>query len=233
MVRKRGGFGVLGVIARRLLRLLLLLALILAGLIVAYRFVTPVSTLMLARMIQHEKIDRIYVPLDGMSPHLIAAVIASEDAHFCHNHGVDWGALREVIDASGEDGPSRGASTITMQVARNLFLWQSPFAYLRKALEIPLALIIDFAWPKRRILEIYLNVAEWGDHGIFGAQAASEIYFHKSVGDLSPREAALLVGVLPDPHDRDPRRPNRALTIHARVLTARLHYARPSLSCLR
>ena len=116
-----------------------------------------------------------------------------------------------------------------MQVARNLFLWQSPFAYLRKALEIPLALIIDFAWPKRRILEIYLNIAEWGDDGIFGAEAASETYFHKSVGDLSPREAALLVGVLPDPQDRDPRRPNRALAIHARVVTTRLHYAgRPS-----
>ncbi len=231
MFQKTGGFGVLGVIARWLLRLFLLLALILAGLITAYRFVTPISTLMLARMVRHEKIDRIYAPLNAMSPHLIAAVITSEDAHFCRQHGVDWGALREVIDESDEDGPSRGASTITMQVARNLFLSQSR-SYIRKALEIPLALVLDFVWPKRRILEIYLNIAEWGD-GIFGAAAAAKTYFHKSVGDLDLREAALLVAVLPDPHHRDPRHPNRPLLLHARVVMTRLHEAAPFLSCLR
>lgn len=231
MFRKTGGFGVLGVIARWLLRLFLLLALILAGLITAYRFVTPISTLMLARMVHQQKIDRIYAPLDAISPHLIAAVITSEDAHFCHNHGVDWGALREVIDESGEDGPSRGASTITMQVARNLFLWQSR-SYIRKALEIPVALVLDFVWPKRRILEIYLNVAEWGD-GIFGAAAAAKTYFHKTVGALDAREAALLVAVLPDPHHRDPRHPNRPLSLHARVVMSRLHEAAPFLACLR
>ncbi|QXX74830.1 monofunctional biosynthetic peptidoglycan transglycosylase [Methylovirgula sp. HY1] len=231
MLRKIGGFGILGGIARWVLRLCMVLALVLAGLIIAYRFVTPVSTLMLLQMVEQKKIDRIYVPLDRVSPHLIAALITSEDAHFCHDHGVDWGALREVIDQSGEDGPSRGASTITMQVARNLFLWQSR-SYIRKGLEIPLALLLDFAWPKRRILEIYLNVAEWG-HGIFGAEAASETYFHKSVHDLTPAEAALLVGVLPDPHDRDPRHPDRALLYHARVVMRRLHYGRPALACLR
>lgn len=231
MFRKTGGFGILGGIARWVLRLFMLLALILAGLIIAYRFVTPVSTLMLARMAAQKKIDRVYVPLNHMSPYLIAAVITSEDAHFCHQHGVDWGALREVIDESGEDGPSRGASTITMQVARNLFLWQSR-SYIRKALEIPLALLLDVVWPKRRILEIYLNIAEWGD-GIFGAGAASEIYFHKSVRALTLAEAALLVGVLPDPHDRDPRHPDRALLYHARVVMRRFHYARPALACLR
>ncbi|MGB8278347.1 MAG: monofunctional biosynthetic peptidoglycan transglycosylase [Methylovirgula sp.] len=231
MFRRTGGFGVLGVIARWLLRLFLLLALILAGLITAYRFVTPISTLMLARMVQQQKIDRIYAPLDAMSSHLIAAVITSEDAHFCHNHGVDWGALREVIDESGEDGPSRGASTITMQVARNLFLWQSR-SYIRKALEIPVALALDFVWPKRRILEIYLNIAEWGD-GIFGAAAAAKTYFHKTVGALDAREAALLVAVLPDPHHRDPRHPNRPLLLHARVVMSRLHEAAPFLACLR
>ncbi len=215
------------------LRIFLVLALGFAALVIAYRFIMPTSTLMLGRMLTQQPVTRVVVPFDRVSPHLVAAVITSEDAHFCHHHGVDWGALREVLNQSGEDGPSRGASTITMQVARNLFLWQAPFAYIRKALEIPLALIIDFAWPKRRILEIYLNIAEWGDDGIFGAEAASETYFHKSVRDLDQSEAALLVGVLPDPQDRDPRHPDHALLAHARVVTTRLHYGSPRLSCLR
>jgi len=231
MFGKGGGSGIMGTIARWLLRLFVLLAAIFVALLIAYRFVTPFSTLMLARMARQEKVERISVPLSKVSPHLVAAVITSEDAHFCREHGVDWGALREVIDESGEDGPSRGASTITMQVARNLFLWQGR-SYVRKALEIPLAMLLDFVWPKRRILEIYLNVAEWGN-GIFGVEAASQTYFHKAASDLTPTEAALLVGVLPNPHDRDPRHPDRALLYHARVVATRLHYARPRLSCLR
>ena len=232
MPRKSGDFGIFGTVLRWFLRLLLLLVLCLVGLIVAYRFVMPYSTVMLARMIAQEKAERIAVPLSDMSSHVVAAVVISEDAHFCRQHGVDWGALREVIDASGDEGPSRGGSTITMQVARNLFLWQSPFPYLRKALEIPLALVLDFVWPKRRILEIYLNIAEWGD-GIFGAEAASETYFGKPARDLDPQQAALLVGVLPNPQERDPRRPDRALLTHARVVTQHLEAHSPNLSCLR
>lgn len=232
MYRKSSGFGIVGGIARWLLRLFLLLVVALAGLIVAYRFVMPVSTLMLARMMTHQTVDRVVVPLGAISPHLIAAVITSEDARFCVEHGVDWGALREVIDDSGEDGPARGASTIPMQVARNLFLWQGR-SYIRKGLEIPLAILLDFVWPKRRMLEIYLNIAEWGDDGIFGAEAASRTYFHKNASTLNAREAALLVGVLPDPQDRDPRRPDRALLTHARIVMKHLREGRPVLSCLR
>jgi len=232
MFRKTGGFGILGGIARWLLRLFLVLVVVLAGFLVAYRFVMPVSTLMLARMITHQKVERTVVPLSAISPHLIAAVITSEDARFCLDRGVDWGALREVIDDSGEDGPSRGASTITMQVARNVFLWQGR-SYIRKGLEIPLAVLLDFVWPKRRILEIYLNIAEWGDDGIFGVEAASRTYFHKNASMLNARAAALLVGVLPDPQDRDPRRPDRALLTHARIVTNHLREGRPVLSCLR
>lgn len=222
----------MGTVLRWLLRLLLLLVLCLAGLIVAYRFVTPYSTVMLARAIAQEKVERIAVSLNEVSTNVVAAVIISEDAHFCRHHGVDWGALREVIDESGDEGPSRGGSTITMQVARNLFLWQSPFLYLRKVLEIPLALVLDFVWPKRRILEIYLNIAEWGD-GIFGVEAASETYFGEPARDLDPQQAALLVGVLPNPQDRDPRRPDRALLTHAHVVTKHLSTFSPNLSCLR
>ncbi|TAL80153.1 MAG: monofunctional biosynthetic peptidoglycan transglycosylase [Beijerinckiaceae bacterium] len=232
MLRKKGGFGILGRLLRWLWRLFLLLVIVLAGLIIAYRFVTPVSTLMLARMITQQKVERTAIPLSAVSPHLIAAVITSEDARFCQEHGVDWGALREVIDDSGEDGPSRGASTIPMQVARNLFLWQGR-SYIRKGIEIPLAILLDFVWPKRRMLDIYLNIAEWGNDGIFGVEAASRTYFHKSASRLTPRESALLVGVLPDPQDRDPRHPDRALLTHARIVMGHLRAGRPVLSCLR
>ncbi|HEY1736574.1 MAG TPA: transglycosylase domain-containing protein [Methylovirgula sp.] len=201
-------------------------------LLVADRFANPISTVMFGRMLTGQKVERISVPLSAISPNLVAAVVSSEDAHFCRHHGVDWGALREVIDESGDEGLSRGASTIPMQVARNLFLWQSPFTYLRKALEIPLALIIDLVWPKRRILTIYFNIAEWGD-GIFGAEAASQTYFGKHARDLSLEEAALLAGVLPNPQDRDPRQPDRALLIHERVVLKHLASGGPNLSCLR
>lgn len=232
MFQKTGKFGIFGAVARWFLRLIVLLICVLAGLLALYRFVMPPSTLMLAAMLRQQKVERVAVPFSGFSPNLVAAVITSEDAHFCRHHGVDWGALREAIDESGDDGPSRGASTITMQVARNLFLWQSPFAYLRKALEIPLALILDFVWPKRRVLEVYLNIAEWGE-GIYGAEAAAETYFRKHARDLDPREAALLVAVLPAPDDRDPRHPDRALLAHARVVMNRLAQSAPNLACLR
>jgi monofunctional biosynthetic peptidoglycan transglycosylase len=130
---------------------------------------------------------------------------------------VDWGALREVHDHPGAAGPKRGASTIPMQTAKNLFLWPSR-SYVRKAIEIPLALLIDLAWTKRRILEVYLNLAEWGD-GLFGAEAAARHYFHKSADRLDAREAALLATALPDPRHRNPARPSRRhLWLAARVM---------------
>ena len=100
---------------------------------------------------------------------LSAAVVVAEDARFCSHGGVDWSALQEALD--DEDGPSRGASTITMQTTKNLFLWPSR-SYVRKALEIPIAAALNLAWPKRRVLEVYLNVAEWGE-GLYGAEAAA------------------------------------------------------------
>ena len=136
MARNPGLFQVAGAVARWGGRLILLLLLVFAGLVIAYRFVNPVSTLMLGRMLLHEKVDQKWVPLSGISEALRAAVVTSEDAHFCRHHGVDWGAMREVIDDNGIGGASRGASTITMQVAKNLFLWPGR-SYIRKALEIP------------------------------------------------------------------------------------------------
>jgi monofunctional biosynthetic peptidoglycan transglycosylase len=207
---------------RRLVRLILGGALLLVGLGVLLSLValvvTPPSTLMLGRWATGQPVERVTVPLSAISPELGRAVLASEDARFCLHHGVDWGALQDVID--DEDGPSRGASTITMQTAKNVFLWPSR-SYVRKALEIPLALYLDLVWGKRRTLEIYLNVAEWGD-GIFGAEAAAQHHFGKPARNLSRREAVLLATSLPNPHLRNPARPTRGQRLHAATVLARM-----------
>jgi monofunctional biosynthetic peptidoglycan transglycosylase len=207
-------------IIRSLLRSGLALTLLFAALVLLYRLVQPVSTLMIARWVEGEKAERNWVALGGISPALRTAVIVSEDARFCAHGGVDWGALREVISQDGQEGPSRGASTIAMQTAKNLFLWQSR-SYLRKAIEIPLALLIGIEWPKKRILEVYLNIAEWGD-GIFGAEAAARHYFGKSADKLGAREAALLASALPNPRQRNAARPSRLHRFLAARLMARM-----------
>jgi monofunctional glycosyltransferase len=213
-------------------RLLAVLVLLLAGLIVLYRFVDPISTLMLGRMIVGDKVEQVNMPLNKMSEALRAAVITSEDAHFCHHHGVDFGAMREVIDEGGGiSGAARGASTIDMQVAKNVFLWPGR-SYIRKGLEIPLAILLDFVWGKRRILEIYLNVAEWGD-GIFGAEAAAQYYFHEPASALTLPQAALMVAVLPDPYTRSVFEPDRHVLIHARIVEQRLNAGETYLACVK
>jgi monofunctional biosynthetic peptidoglycan transglycosylase len=201
----------------------------LAGLIIAYRFIDPVSTLMLARWAEDSPVARDYVPLGRISAELRAAIIVSEDARFCKHSGVDWGALREVVDEADADGPSRGASTITMQTVKNLFLWPSR-SFIRKGLEIPLALILDLAWPKRRVFEVYLNIAEWGD-GVFGAEAAARLYFHKSAAALDASEAALLATALPNPLKRNPAHPGRGHAALAQRIVARMHKA--DAGCVR
>lgn len=200
-----------------------------AALIFVYRFVPPVSTLMLARWIEGEAVERRYVPLDRISKELQKAVIVSEDARFCEHAGVDFGALHEVLGEGGESGPARGASTIAMQTAKNLFLWPSR-SYVRKAIEIPLALLIGLEWPKRRILEVYLNLAEWGE-GIFGSEAAAQHYFGKSAAELGARESALLATALPNPRRRNAARPRPGHAALAARITARARAA-PPLACL-
>jgi monofunctional biosynthetic peptidoglycan transglycosylase len=192
----------LGALARGVLRAGFTLTGLFAGLVALYAFVDPVSTLMLARTLQGERYERIPVRLEAVAPAAVAAVIASEDATFCDNDGVDWGALREVL-RNGE--PKRGASTITMQTAKNLFLWPGR-SFLRKGIEIGMALVLGKVWPKRRVMENYLNVAEWGD-GIFGIEAAARRYFHEPASRLDAREGALLATALPNPVERNPAAP--------------------------
>ena len=186
-----------------------------------YRAGHPVSTLMAWRSLRGAPMQREWIDLADMSPYLPRAVVAAEDAHFCKHHGIDWGALREAIDDAKEDGtPFRGASTITQQVAKNLFLWQGR-DFVRKALEFPLALWIDLVLPKPRILEIYLNIAEFGPKGQFGVEAGSAFAFGKSAEDLSPREAALLASILPNPVKRSAKTPGPGVRRLAATYMAR------------
>lgn len=186
---------------------LLALPVLLLVAILLYAFVPVPSTLMLGRWLTLQPVERRWVPLAEISPHLIRAVIAAEDQRYCSHRGVDWVELNKVME--DEDGPSRGASTLSMQTAKNVFLWPGR-SYIRKGLEIPLAMAIDLAWGKPRVIEVYLNVAEWGE-GLFGAEAASQRYFGKPAARLTAGEAARLAGALPNPLLRDPAKPNRAL----------------------
>jgi monofunctional glycosyltransferase len=200
-------------------------------LLLLYRWVDPpASTLMLSQRFAGSATTQRWIPLERMSPNLVAAVIASEDGHFCRHHGVDWGELREAIESAG-DGLARGGSTISMQVVKNLFLWPSR-SYVRKAIEIPLAYSIEALWPKRRILEIYLNVAEWGP-GIFGAEAAARYHFRKPALLLTAREAALLAVSLPNPLERQAGRPGPGTLRLADNLLLRMKAAQASTACLR
>ena len=218
-------------ISRWLLRAILILLAIFAGLVALWAYAPPVSTLMLARWATFRPVERVWTPIERIAPALPLAVIASEDGRFCRHWGVDWGALHQVVIAAGEDGPARGASTIPMQSAKNLFLWPSRSA-LRKGLEIPAALVIDRVWGKRRVMEAYLNIAEWGE-GIFGAEAAAQRYFRKSAAQLSQREAALLAAALPNPLLRDPARPGARHKQLATIIQRRMARTPGLADCLK
>jgi monofunctional biosynthetic peptidoglycan transglycosylase len=172
-----------------------------------YRFGHPVSIPMTWRFITGSRVERIYVPISRIAPSLPLTVIIAEDGSFCRNRGVDLGAIREALHQADDDlQEARGGSTITQQTVKNLFLWQGR-SFIRKALEVPLALWMNLVLPKRRVLEIYLNIAEWGPNGEFGAEAAARWAFGKSAHDLTGPEAAELAAVLPNPVRRSARTP--------------------------
>lgn len=195
------------------------------------RVIDPVfSTLMALRLVQGEGLERTWVDLNAMSPHLAHAVLTSEDNHFCTHNGVDWGAVEEVLDTFSNGASPRGASTVTMQVAKNLFLWPSR-SYIRKGLEVPLAFLIDLAWPKRRIIEVYLNIAEWGP-GLYGAEAAAHRHFNKSAKKLTRREAAFLAAALPAPQIRNAGRPGPVTRRVAARVARRMRQTRGLFECI-
>ena len=173
------------------LRALKLIATILVGLLVLpylltplYVFGRPVSTRMLTRLATGARVERLWVPLDAMAASLPASVIAAEDARFCRHPGIDLAEIREAIEDADTLGEVRGASTLSQQTAK--FLWRGR-SFLRKLLEAPLALWLDLVLSKRRLLEIYLNIAEWGPNGEFGAEAAARRAFGKGARNLNPR----------------------------------------------
>jgi monofunctional biosynthetic peptidoglycan transglycosylase len=211
-------------IARNLLLILLAVLLLPYLLTPLYRTGHPVSLLMAWRNVTGAPVLRQWVDLAAMAPSLPRSVVASEDARFCTHRGVDWGALREVIDDAEDGEASRGGSTITQQVAKNLFLWPGR-SVVRKALELPLALWIDFVLPKPRILEIYLNIAELGPGGQFGVQTGGLYAFGHGASMLTPREAALLAAILPNPHTRSARNPGPGIRRLAGIYVVRAQAA--------
>ena len=191
-------------------------------LVALYRAVPPPGTpLMLIRRVEGYGIDKSWRPLNDISPHLIRAAMAGEDARFCRHHGFDWGAIATAWDHyhSGHRH-LLGASTISMQTAKNVFLWPGR-DWLRKGFEAWFTALIELAWGKRRIMEIYLNVAEWGP-GVYGAEAAAQHYFNKPADALNPEEAVRLAAALPDPLRWSPRRPGRRLLAHGAAIRANL-----------
>ena len=185
-----------------------------------YRVIDPVSTLMLARWVAGKRVDRTFVPMERIAPVLPRSVLTSEDGRFCAHRGIDWTELQASIEDAEDISEARGASTITQQTVKNLFLWPGR-SFIRKGLEFPLALWMDLVLPKRRIMEIYLNITEWGPNGEFGVEAGSRYAFNKPASQLSGGEAALLTAMLPNPKRRSAKQPLPAVRRIAGVVQAR------------
>lgn len=193
--------------------------------------VHPISTLMLKDLVLLRGYERQWVPLNEIAPVLINSVVMSEDGQFCFHQGIDWRELNAVIDDALAGETTRGASTIPMQTVKNLFLWQGR-SLVRKGLEAPLAIYFDAVTPKRRIMEIYLNIVEWGP-GIYGAEAAAQHHFGRSAKELNARQAALLAATLPNPAARNPAKPSRGMRQVASVVERRANKARDYVTCLK
>ncbi|WP_246299515.1 monofunctional biosynthetic peptidoglycan transglycosylase [Sinorhizobium psoraleae] len=193
-------------------------------------FVHPVSTLMLRDLVLLRGYDRQWVEFDDIAPVLVQSVMMSEDGQFCAHAGIDWNQMRGVVEDALDGEQTRGASTIPMQTVKNLFLWNGR-SFVRKAMELPLAIAADFVWSKRRMMEIYLNVAEWGD-GIYGIEAAARHHFGVSAAKLSRRQAALLAVSLPNPIDRNAGKPARGLRRLASVIERRASRSGGYITCL-
>jgi monofunctional glycosyltransferase len=193
---------------KRILQVLGILALVPVVWVLVYRFVPiPGTFLMAQRAIEGDDTRRNMVGLSEISPHLVRSVIASEDANFCAHNGFDWRAIKIAMKSNERGRKLRGGSTISQQTAKNVFLWPQR-SYVRKGLEAGFTFLIETLWPKKRIMEAYLNVAEFGP-GVFGAEAGALTHFRKHAKDLSPLEAARLAAILPSPRRWSPTSPSR------------------------
>jgi monofunctional biosynthetic peptidoglycan transglycosylase len=197
-----------------------------------YAFAPPVSTPMLWRWATFQRVERTYVPFERISPALALSVIIAEDGRFCGHYGIDFKEIQDAIAESDDLRDMRGASTITQQLAKNLFLWPG-HSFIRKALELPLAVWIDLVLTKRRILELYLNVAEWGPDGVFGAEAGARRDFNKSAHSLSRYQAALMAASLPNPVTRNAKSPGPGLRRLAGLYVSRSTRSPEADDCVR
>jgi monofunctional biosynthetic peptidoglycan transglycosylase len=222
-----------GLIRRRLRAVVAVLALLIVAfpvmLTLLYSVIAPpVTPLMVIRLFEGNGIEKRWRSLDRISPHAAQAVIASEDNRFCRHHGFDLLAVKQVLDEYAAGKRLRGASTISMQVAKNVFLWPAR-SRVRKVLEAYLTLLVEALWTKQRIMEVYLNVAELG-RGIYGFEAAAQHHFGKSANSLSRREASLLAVVLPNPRQWSLQ---SAFAQHrAGVIRRRMRQIEPLFDCL-
>lgn len=191
------------------------LGVVLFVVVLAMRWVNPpVTYLMLAEKARVGTLTRVWVPIEDISPHMQRAAVAAEDANYCLHWGFDFEAIQKVLDS----GQSRGASTISQQVAKNVFLWPQR-SWVRKGLEAGFTLMIEGLWGKRRILEVYLNVAEF-DEGVFGVEAAAQRYFSTGADSLTLRQASRIAMVLPNPRARSAAQPSSAMARRARQIAS-------------
>lgn len=213
-------------------RVIVLLIAVPLALIIAYRYVPPpITPLMVIRLIQGHPLHHQWVPFDEMSPALGYAVIASEDNLFCEESlGFDIDALRGQVETWEEGKRPRGASTLTMQTAKNLLLWPGRDP-VRKLIEAWLTPQLALLWPKRRVLEVYLNIVEFGP-GIYGAEAAARAFFRKPAAELTAREAAQLASVLPRPLVWVANPPGPYVRERVPVIERRMEQIRPLLGCI-
>jgi len=199
-------------------------AVVLAGTIIMtliFRWAPPpTSAFMIQQRLSGSAVDFRWVPMDRISPYAALAVIASEDQNFFGHRGVDLKAIADAIDDNRTRKRPRGASTISQQVVKNLFLWPGR-SYFRKGVEVYLTLFMEVLWPKKRILEVYLNVAEMGD-GVFGVEAAGRRFFHKPAARLNRREAAILAAVLPSPRRMSAERPSEYVVRRTRQIIVQM-----------
>ncbi len=198
-----------------------------------YRYINPpVTLLMIGNSFEGRSITKEWVPLDDMLPDLPASAIAAEDSKFCFHHGFDLAAIHKAMQANERGKTLRGGSTISQQTAKNVFLWPQR-SWLRKGFESWFTVLIEHLWSKHRIMEVYLNIAEWGP-GIYGAEAASDYYFGVGVDALSRTQAARLVSILPSPLKWSPVRLSRRVARKSRNVRRAIRTVRNEMSgCLR
>ncbi|NGM60542.1 monofunctional biosynthetic peptidoglycan transglycosylase [Sphingobacterium sp. SGG-5] len=201
--------------------------------VLALKFIhPPITYLMIKRGFEWKaagkgfKIEKDWMSYDELSDNLKRAAIAGEDAHFLTHHGFDTDAIWEAFEKNRQGKKLRGGSTISQQVAKNVFLWPGR-SWLRKGLETYFTFLIEICWSKKRILEVYLNVIEMGQ-GVYGAEAAAHYYFNKSARSLSKKQAALIIAILPNPRNWDARRPSNYVNSRANSIVRYMgHYKIP------